>query len=324
MPRAINAEPITLRVESYAGPNHTVNTNAWPEWIRRVEEASGGEIKIQITYPPVDPRLLLDRVTSGIGDITWSSSNYTTGRFILAEIADLPNLGGTAEQRATAYWRTHQKYLTDADEFKNVKLLGLFSHGPGMLHTREPVASINELKGRKIRMSGNVLAEITKRLGVVGVGAPVSKANEMLSSGVVDGTLFSLETITSFKLDDTVKYHYDFPNGLYSSGFFAVMNKAKFDKLPPKQKQAIESVSGELLASIFGQAWDTADKAAASDLTSKGNTLVSVSGPFAEQVMAAVQPIEEQWIERAKGVGLKDPVAALSYFREQVKAQGSK
>lgn len=314
-----NAQPVTLRLETYAGPTHIMNTQAWPEWIKRVEEASGGEIKVVVSHPPVDPRLMLDRVTDGISDISWASYNYTSGRFTLAEIADLPHLGGNAEQRSIAFWRTHERYLDKLGEHKNGKLLTVFTHGPGMLHLRDEMKGLQDLKGRKVRMAGRVQTELTKLLGAVGVTAPVSKANEMLRQGVVDGALFSIETVTTFKLEDSLRYHYNFPGGLYSSGFFAVMNQAKFDSLTAKQKQALLSVSGEMMAASFGKAWDKADSLATEALKKKGNSVINVDDATAREVAAKLKPIEDEWIRNAKAAGLQDAPAALDFYRAEVK-----
>jgi len=320
----VYSQPVTIRLETYAGPNHSMNSRAWPEWIKRVEQASGGEIKVQVTYPPVDPRLLYDRAIDGIADIVWSSSNYSTGRFVLAEMADLPGLGGDAEQRSVAFWRTHDRFFAPFNEYRKVKLLTVWGHGPGMLHTRGEVKSLADLKGMKLRMAGQIQSEITRLLGAVGVSAPVSKANEMLTQGVVDGVLFSIETITSFKMGDVLKHHYHFPGGLYGSGFFSVMNQAKYDSLTPKQKQALTSVAGEPMAAWFGQTWDRADADSIADLKKKGNTISTVSGAMGAEVTKRLQPIEAAWIQKAKAEGLKDPAAALAFYRAEVRKLGGK
>lgn len=313
------AQPVTFRLETYAGPAHVMNTKAWPEWIQRLEKASNGEMKVQVSYPPVDPRLLYDRAIDGIADIIWSSSNYSTGRFVLAEMADLPGLGGNAEQRSVAFWRTHRKYFEKFGEYKKVKLLTVFGHGPGMMHTRKAVNSINDLSGLKLRVAGQIQSDIAKALGFVGVSAPVTKANEMLMQGVVDGVLFSIETIWSFKLAEPLRYHYDFPDGLYGSGFFSVMNEAKYNSLTSKQKEILSKVTGETMAAIMGQAWDSADALAVSELKKRGHTIAAVPAQFGAEVMQRLRPIEAAWVEKARGEGLADPQAALAFYRGEVK-----
>ena len=318
------AQPVTFRLETYAGPNHIMNSRAWPEWAQRLEKASGGEMKVQISYPPVDPRLLYDRAIDGIADIIWSSSNYSTGRFTLAEMADLPGLGGNAEQRSIAFWRTHQQFFEKHGEYKKVKLLTVFAHGPGMLHSRKEVKSFKDLSGLKLRTAGPVQADLAKALGFVGVSAPVTKANEMLTQGVVDGVLFSIETIWSFKLADPLKYHYHFPGGLYGSGFFAVMNEAKFNSLTAKQKQILAQVTGETMAALMGQAWDAADALSVAELKKRNHVIEDIPPSMGSEVTKLLAPIETGWIKKASAEGLADPQGALNFFRAEVKNQGGR
>jgi TRAP-type C4-dicarboxylate transport system substrate-binding protein len=321
---AASAQPVTFRLETYAGPNHVMNTRAWPEWAKRLEKASGGEMKVQVSYPPVDPRLLYDRAIDGIADIIWSSSNYSTGRFVLAEVADLPGLGGNAQQRSVAFWRTHEQFFKKHNEYKRVALLTVFAHGPGMLHSRKEVASLKDLNGLKVRLAGQVQSDLAKALGVVGVSAPVTKANEMLMQGVVDGVLFSIETIWSFKLADALKYHYEFPGGLYGSGFFTVMNEGKYNSLTPKQKEILATVTGETMAALMGEAWDSADALAVSELKKRNHVIGPVPAAMGAEVAKLLEPIEAGWIKKASAEGLADPRAALAHFRAEVKKQGGK
>ena len=39
----------------------------------------------------------------------------------------------------------------DKDEHKGVVLLGLFTHGPGLIHTSKPIGGVGDVKGLKIR-----------------------------------------------------------------------------------------------------------------------------------------------------------------------------
>ena len=221
----------TIRLETYAGPKHAMNTMAWPTWIKQVNEVSGGQLKVKMSYPPINPRDLLDRVRNGIADVAWITHGYTTGRFVLTDMAELPGGDGNAEQTSRAYWRVYSKNFMKYNEHKGVVLLALFTHGPGMLHTSTPLMSIADIKGLKVRTGGGTQSRIAQRLGLVTVSAPVTKAHEILSRGVAKGIFFSIETIHSFRLGKAVRYHYAYPGNLYTSSFAVVMNKGAYDRL---------------------------------------------------------------------------------------------
>ncbi len=312
------AETVTIKLETYAGPRHAMNTHGWPEWIKAAEAAAPGMFKFDMSYPPIDPRALYDRVRNGIADMAWITHGYTTGRFVLPEIVELPNGDGDGQTMSRALWRIHAKHFAKLGEYKGVEALAVFTHGPGMIHSRKAITSLKDFEGLKVRTGGGVQSEIAKRLGIVAVSAPATKAHEILSQGVADGVFFSLETITSFKLGEVVRYHYSVPGGLYTASFAVVMNKAKFDSLSAAHKAALAKVSGEFMAAHMGKTWDDADKVSAAELAKTNNTVGPLSPAVAAEVQKKVADIELDWVSRAKEVGLADPAAVLKELRAEI------
>ncbi len=312
------AQAETLKLETYAGPKHAMNTDGWPQWIKWVKEESAGRLDVRMTYPPINPRDLYDRVRKGIADVAWITHGYTTGRFVFTDMVELPGLDGNAEQMSRAYWRVYTKRLLGFGEHKGVKLLGLFTHGPGMLHTRKPIASLASIKGLKVRTGGGTQAAIAKRLGIVTVSAPATKAHEILSRGVADGIFFSIETIWSFRLGDAVKFHYAYPGGLYTASFAAIINKDRFDGLSKDDQAALMRASGERLSAMFGSVWDRADKLAVKGLGDAGNTISSFEKDTAAEIRSLLSDLDGEWIARATKAGLKDAGPVLKALRDEV------
>jgi TRAP-type C4-dicarboxylate transport system substrate-binding protein len=310
-----------LVIETYAGPKHAVNAAGLDIWAKQVEEASGGELKINITYPPIDPRDLMDRVRSGITDLAWMTHGYTTGRFTFTDMIELPGNGGTAEQASRAYWKVYNEEV-GMQEHRGVTPIALFTHGPGMIHTNKPITSGDQFKGLKIRTGGGVQAAIADGLGLITVAAPVTKAQEMLSQGVADGVMFSIETIKSFNLGDLVPYHYHFPGNLYGSSMAIIINNSVLEGLTDGEREALMSVSGEHLSGLIGSAWDGADKVAIEAFGADSVTVME--GDVLETVQAAVVGLDDEWIARAKEAGMEDPAAVLAKLRVEIKVQGAK
>ncbi|MEJ8572772.1 TRAP transporter substrate-binding protein [Microbaculum marinum] len=316
-----NAEPKTIRVDTYAGPQHAVNAAGLDVWAKQVEEASNGELKVELSYPPINPRDIMDRVRSGITDVGWITHGYTTGRFVLTDMVELPGNGGNAEQASRAYWKVYNEEFADLGEHKGVVPIALFVHGPGMIHTSKPIESIDDLEGLKIRTGGGTQGEIAKRLGLVTVSAPVTKAQELLSQGVADGVLFSLETIKSFNLGDIVTYHYGMPDNLYTSSMAIVINENFLDSLTDSQKEAFWSVSGEELSGLIGSAWDGADTDA--EETFGADSVVTFDGEMKDKVDAALAGMDEEWVARAQEAGADDAAEVLEKYRAEIQNQKS-
>ena len=308
----------TIRLETYAGPRHAMNTNGWPTWIKDLTKASGGKVKVRMTYPPINPRVLYDRVRDGIADMAWITHGYTTGRFVLTQMIELPGADGNAEQMSRAFWRTYTGRFGKRDEHKGVQLVALFTHGPGLVHSRGPIANIGQVKGMKVRTGGGVQSQIAKRLGIVSVSAPVTKAQEILQQGVADGIFFSIETIYSFKLGGVVKHHYALPGGLYSASFAVVMNQRKYDSLNAADKASLKKVGGEHMSGIMGRTWDGADSLAVEKLTAAGNKVGTFDPATAKAVKAKLAGLDDWWIKRAVAEGAKDAADVLKALRAEV------
>lgn len=315
---AANAQAVTtLSVASWAGPNHAINAAGWKRIAEMVEQKSDGTLKLDVNFPPVNPRVMYDRVAEGVSDMAWGFNGYTPGRFDTYLIAELPGLGVGSEGASIAYWRTHEKFLASANEYRSVRLLSLFAQPPSVIHTRRQINELADLKGLKIRVGGGVQAEVAKRLGMVGVQAPVGEAYQMIRDGVVDGTFFPTETAISFKLNEVAPHQLGFKEGLFGAAYFVVMNQAKYDKLSPAHQKVIDEVSGEVMAGTFGRAWDESEKAAISRLQPSGSGgYRTAPAAMSTEVMKTLQPIDEMFLQGAARRNV-DGKAALTFMREQ-------
>jgi hypothetical protein len=123
--------------------------------------------------------------------------------------------GATAEINSVAYSRIHWKYFQKVGEYNGVKLLAVWTHGPGhMFNTKRPINSLADLKGMKIRTGGGIAEKFGNLLGASAFVKPAPESYELLSSGVADGVFFPLESVVSFKLDKVLKYATVFPGRL--------------------------------------------------------------------------------------------------------------
>src|SRR5947208_5295059 len=213
---------ITLTYSSWVTPTH--HLTIWQaNWAAQVEKATDGRVKFQsLPKAPAAPPGTLDAVRDDLVDVSYVTASYTPARHLMPLMAELPGAGNTAEVNSVAYSRIHWKHFDKLGEYKGVKLLGVFTHGPGQMFTKKPVNGIADVHGLKIRTGGGIAEQVAKALGASAFVKPAPESYELLSSGVADGVFFPLESIISFKLDTVLKQATLFPGGMYSSalGFF--------------------------------------------------------------------------------------------------------
>jgi TRAP-type C4-dicarboxylate transport system substrate-binding protein len=313
-----NAQTV-LKYNNWLPPQHNQLVLAMRPWAAEVEKATNGRVKIE--FPPASlgaPPRQYDLAVDGIADIVAAVHGYTPGRFKLTGIGELPFVGDTAEARSVAYWRVYEKFLAKADEHKGVVTLAVFTHGPGTIMTREPVTSLDALKGKKMRVGGGVIDVINPALGGVNVAAPATEVHDILSKGVADGVYFPSEAFKIFKLEGSVKAQTVIPGGLYSSSWLIAMNKSAFDKLSAEDKKALMSVSGEHLVRIHARAWDAADKDGIATMEKAGVKRVNADAKFVGEVASKIDFLEKDWLKNAAALGIDGP-AALKMFKDEVK-----
>lgn len=310
-----------LRFNWWVPGMHLQRTKIAEPWIKSVEEATQGRVKITLTATSLAPPLRqFDMIVDGIADIAFAAHGYTPDRFILPVVTELPFMGEKAEGLSVALWRAHEKYFAAKDEFKGVKLLGLYTHGAGGLWSqKEPITSLNNIKGLKIRAGGGMQDEIVKALGGVSVVSPAPTTYEVLSRGVVDATLFDANSIASFKLEKLVKYYLDVPGSLYNSSFYYIMNSAKWAALSKADQDAITRVSGEVLARMAGKAWDGDDAAVTAQFPALGTQVTKAQGPLLADMKTALKPIEDKWIADAQAKRGVNGAEIIAFIRDNAK-----
>jgi TRAP-type C4-dicarboxylate transport system substrate-binding protein len=309
---------VTLTYSSWVPPTH--HLTVWQaNWAADMEKATGGRVKFQgLPKAPAAPPGTFDAVRDGLVDLSYVTASYTPARHILPLMAELPGMADTAEVNSVAYSRVHWKHFQKVGEYKGVKLLAVWTHGPGQMFTKRPINGINDVKGLKIRTGGGIAEAVANAIGASAFVKPAPESYELLNSGVADGVFFPFESIASFKLDSVITQATVFPGGMYSSAFGFFMNEDKWNKLSKEDQAIIEKHSYEYAARSNGQSWDAADQKGIEALK-KANAKIARADPaFTAEVRRLSAPIIEDWIKKASAKGV-DARAALEEFRAEIK-----
>jgi TRAP-type C4-dicarboxylate transport system substrate-binding protein len=316
---SVQAQTTTLTMSSWVSPQHHLTSTVLQGWATEVEKATNGRVKFtMLPKHPSAPPGTFDAVRDGLVDLSYVTASYTPARHILPLMPELPGAGDTSLVNSVAYSRIHWKYFHKVGEYRGVKLLGVFTHGPGQMFTKKSVNGIADVQGLKIRTGGGVAEAVAKALGASAFVKPAPESYELLKSGVADGVFFPMESIISFKLDTVLEQATLFPGGMYSSAFGFFMNEDKWNKLPRQDQEAIEKIAGEHIARLAGRSWDEADVKGLEALKKSGVKIVNASPELVAEVKKRSAPIIEDWIKQASAKGV-DAAKILAEFREELK-----
>ena len=309
------ADPIKLNYSIFFPAPHK-NTVLATEWAQEIEKRTNGAVKITIfpggTLTPADK--CYDGVVNGLSDSGMSVLGYTRGRFPVSEVIDLPlgyRNGLAATQLINLYY---QKFKPK--ELDDVKVLYLHAHGPGILHTKKPVANLDELKGMKIACHG-LSAKVVAALGATPVAMSMPERYDAQQKGVAEGGLNPIESLKGWKLAEVIKSTTETFGSAYSTGFFVVMNKEKWATLPADVQKTVEQVSQEWILKT-GNGWDEIDKEGRDFTLSKGNQIIQLSKEEDARWAKMVQPILDEYVANMKTKNLPGQ-EVLAFCMEELK-----
>lgn len=306
----------TIRVASWLPPTNPMNEVVIPAWGKAISDATNGRINVEIVYGLGHPKSMWNLVEDGIVDASYSYHGYVPGRFELPQVVEQPGLGANAEAASYALWNTYEKYFSNSYEFDGLKLLALFTHGPGQIHSNFPINSIEDLKDKKIRIGGGVQSIIADTLQVTSVGAPAPKVYEMMQQGVIDGAFLPTVEQSVLRLSEVTKYLTIFPDGLYMGSFSMFMNPDVFSDLSQADQDIMNAISGEKLSVMAGLAWDASDSSGIESALGAGVkvTMLAENSDLVMQFNRALANVSDAWIKTADEKGYKGE-EVLSYLR---------
>ena len=292
---------VELTYSIFFPPTHS-QCMAAISWAEEVEKRSGGRIKIT-TFPGgtlTKANQCYDGVVKGISDIGMSCFAYTRGRFPVMAAVDLPHgypTGRVATRVANEFARTMAP-----EELKDVKVLYIHAHGPGLLSTKKPVRVLEDIKGMKIRSTG-LSAKVVEALGGVPVAMPQGDTYEALQKGVVEGTFTPIETLKGWRQAEVIDYTTQCTGVGYTTAMFVVMNSEKWASLPQDLQKVLEETSAEWVG-VHGETWDKSDDEGRAYTLEQGNEIIPLSEEENGRWAQAVQPIIEGYIAATGEKGL--------------------
>ena len=310
---------ITLTLSSWVPQGHLL-TKMQLDWCMEVSKAAEGRIQCNMLPKPVAPApATFDAVRDGLVDVAFSVHGYTPGRYDLTKIAEMPFLGDSAIPTSVAYQRIYERHLAKFDEHKGMKVITVFTHGPGQIfNNKRPVRSLADLDGIKFRVGGGIVNEVGKVIGANMTLKPAPQSYELLSTGVVDGVWFPDESVVGFRLEKHIKYRTSLPGGLYNTSFAMVMNPATWAKIPKADQAIIEKHSGEWAARFIGKYWDDYGIRSRAAQQALGIEAITADAAFVADFKAKTAPIEAAWAKEAEAKGLKNAAAILQEFRAEI------
>lgn len=250
LPIASAAEPIKLRLAFFSSDRANVYLAAIKPFVDAVNGEAKSLIDIEVYFSGALGKSQAEQaqlVVDGKADIAFVTPGLTPDQFPDNTVVELPGLYRDMREATLVYTR-----LTAADALRGYEdffVVGAFTSEPQSIHTRRPVASLADLKGMKIRANNPMQAETLAKLGMVPVIMPLNQIANAISAGIIDGAPMTQTILFEFGISRVAAYHFFL--GIGGSPLAVLMNRKKFESLPPQAQQIIRKYSGEWTAERF-------------------------------------------------------------------------
>jgi TRAP-type C4-dicarboxylate transport system substrate-binding protein len=286
------------------------------EWAKEIEKKTDGMVRFRIfhggTLTP--PEQAYDGVVKGISDATSANLAWTMGRFPFTEILHYPwgfKDTPTAVRLVNEFFDKFRP-----KEFDDVKMLFQFVVPPRFLHSNKAVNRLEDIKGLKIRCTG-IEARVATALGGTPVTMPITEAYDALSRGVVDSIRVSNDALESFKMAEVTKFTTEAFSVSTVDVAVGVINKAKWNAIPPNAQKVIEEVSkgfGEKVA----KAYDIECTKGKEFALKLGHKFIRLSEEEEARWAKLITPMFDEYVREKKAKGLPAE-EALKFCQERTK-----
>jgi TRAP-type C4-dicarboxylate transport system substrate-binding protein len=302
-----------LKLADFQPPTHFIVDTTYKPFADTIAAATNGEVSV--TYYMggelgPGPKEQYNRTVEGVADIAFGLPGYTASNFPTTLLTELPGV----IDAATGTQKVQDNLDILAKEYRRVALVGLWNNAPNMLLMAEKsVASMEDLKGLKIRVPSRNAGLVVEAWGATPVSMPAPAIYNAMQTGVIDGAMIDATTLKSFKLAEVTK---SITTGMKStiSSFFLIMNRDSFNDLSADQQKAVLD-AGRTASLNSNQKWlQVADKALADFRATDGKEVITLSDAEAAKFNAASAPVVEKVIADADAAGLpaSDYVKALA------------
>jgi len=236
--------PTHFNVIGGGSHNYTYRAVEKPFWNTTLPASSGGMLTASVrglSESGLKGAEMVRLIRAGAVEIGMGVFAFVAGDDPFFEGIDLPGMAvdiETARRVSTAFKPVLAERMA---ERHGVKLLATVPYTAQVFFCREPITSLDDLKGRKVRVRGRNMSDMVKALGGAPMTLPFAEVVTAMQTGVIDCAVSGIGSGNAARWYDIANHLYNLPVD-WSIGFYAIGLK-RWQALPEPVQRLLEQQS---------------------------------------------------------------------------------
>lgn len=290
------ADPTVLKLSFFTSDRELAFQAAVKPFVDCVNRAGEGVIRIE-AYPSGglggNFSQQAELVQQGAVDIAFVNPALTPGRFPDQQAMQLPGMFRSVRE-ATLVYNTLMSARAFGDLDKFVVIAALVNH-PLIVHSRPPLASLADFRGKRLRASNVIDANVLKKFGAIPSLTPIHEITDAISRGILDGATTPFGPLFEFGIARLANYHYLLPLG--AAPLLILMNREKFTALPPRAQEIIRQFGGMRMAEGYLEKYEARTQSVVETLrTNPRRIVIEPSAADRETAQKAFAAVNADWL----------------------------
>ena len=283
------AETREFNVSNWLPESTALVKNGYIDWAADLKERSLGTLNANVFTGSVllPPAGHLTGIRDGVAVIGYHAGTYTP--------ADLP-LDNILAQVAISYSDNFVAALAFTDlninnaqlqaewASHNIVFGGGYATIPYRLFCTEAIVSLDDIAGKRMRMTGSVHSDWAKSVGAIPVNVPSSEMYSGLEKGQLDCASNTIEQLKTSSLWDVSKHTTMVELGIYYAGYHYGINRDFWASLSEEQRRImLDSFSLSIARTMIG--YVKAGEDVAAEALEQGVTLHEPDADLAQSIL---------------------------------------
>lgn len=201
-----------IKLNSWLGPTHPLNSGGYVPFIDTVEKASNGDLDFRLFLGGslLDSRGTLPGIRDNVVEGGFVVLSFHPAEFpAMTTFSDLSMVGTDSLVAAAAVTETILLHCVACEaeaKAQNFLFYGAYATTAYNIMSAKPVNSLEDMRGKKVRSFGGAIDRWLSSLGAVAVNVDATHAYDGLSKNTLDAVMLPVADLSAYNLWDVAPY----------------------------------------------------------------------------------------------------------------------